>query len=77
MVKNAVDYIILLSLFVIRICRGTCSSVEMLKGYVVRERLGTPDQRHWKISIQQPVKNCVNYFVFDFSQVHQPNSRSV
>jgi len=22
---------------------GTCSSVEMLKGYTVRERLGTPE----------------------------------
>jgi len=28
------DYIILLSLFVKRIFRGTCSSVEMLKGYI-------------------------------------------
>ena len=28
--------------FAIRNFRGTCSSVEMLKGYVVRERLGTP-----------------------------------
>jgi len=26
--------------FVIRNFRGTCSSVEMLKGYMVRERLG-------------------------------------
>jgi len=32
----------LLSLFVIRTFRGTCSTVEMLKGYMVRERLGTP-----------------------------------
>ena len=28
--------------FAIRNFRGTCSSVEMLKGCVVRERLGTP-----------------------------------
>jgi len=28
--------------FVIRHFRGTCSSVRMLKGYMVRERLGTP-----------------------------------
>jgi len=28
--------------FVIRNFRGTFSSVEMLKGYMVRERLGTP-----------------------------------
>ena len=28
--------------FVIRNFRGTCSSVGMLKGYMVRERLGTP-----------------------------------
>ena len=28
--------------FVIRTFRGTCSSVGMLKGYMVRERLETP-----------------------------------
>jgi len=28
--------------FVMRNFRGTCSSVEMLKGYIVRGRLGTP-----------------------------------
>jgi len=33
--------IILLSLFVIIYYRGTCSSLEMLKGYMVREKLGT------------------------------------
>jgi len=27
---------------VIKNLRGTCSSVEMLKGYMARERLGTP-----------------------------------
>ena len=35
-------FVILLSLFVIRNIRGTCSSVEMLKGYMVKERLGNP-----------------------------------
>jgi len=29
--------------FVIRNFRGKCSSVGVLKGYMVRERLGTPD----------------------------------
>jgi len=29
--------------FVIKDFRGTCSLVEMLKGYIVKERLGTPD----------------------------------
>ena len=29
-------------IFVIRNCRGTCSSVEMMKVYMVRERLRTP-----------------------------------
>jgi len=33
---------ILLSLFVKRNFRGACLSVEMLNGYMVRERLGTP-----------------------------------
>ena len=28
--------------FLIRNVRGTCSSVEILKGYMFRERLGTP-----------------------------------
>jgi len=32
----------MLKYFVIRNFRGTFSSVEILKGYVVRERLGTP-----------------------------------
>jgi len=34
-------FVSLLSLFVIRNFRGTCSSVKMLKGYMVRERFGT------------------------------------
>ena len=29
--------------YLLKCCRGTCSSVGMLKGYMVRERLGTPD----------------------------------
>jgi len=33
---------LLVSLFVIRNFRGTCSSVEMLKAYMARKRLGTP-----------------------------------
>jgi len=28
--------------FVIRNLRGTCTSIEILNGYMVRERLGTP-----------------------------------
>jgi len=35
-------FAILLSLFVIRNFRCTCSSIKMLKGYMVTERLGTP-----------------------------------
>jgi len=35
-------FVILLSLFVIRNIRSTCSSVVMLKGYMVKERLGNP-----------------------------------
>ena len=42
-IKNSVDFFVSLSLFVIRNFRGTCSSVEMLKGYMVGERLGIPD----------------------------------
>jgi len=33
---------IFLSLFVIINFRGTCSSIEMLKGYMARESLGSP-----------------------------------
>jgi len=40
--------------------RGTCLSVKMLKGYMVRKRLGTPDLGrclpvtfyHWKRTVQ-------------------------
>jgi len=39
-------FVILLSLFVIRNFMGMCSSVKILKGYMVRERLGTPDLDH-------------------------------
>ena len=35
-------FVILLSFFVIRNFRGPWSSVEILKRYVVKERLGTP-----------------------------------
>jgi len=28
--------------YLLKCCRGTCSFVGMLKGYMVRERLGTP-----------------------------------
>jgi len=33
--------------FATRNFRGTCSSDEMLKGYMVRERLGTPALMRW------------------------------
>jgi len=39
--KFSVFFVILLNLSVIRKFRGSCSSVEMLKRYIVRERLGT------------------------------------
>jgi len=32
-------FVIFLNFFVIRNFRGTCSSIEMLKGYMARERL--------------------------------------
>jgi len=35
-------FVIFLNLFVTRNFRGTCSSIKMLKGYMVRESLGTP-----------------------------------
>jgi len=37
-----VDFVIFFSYFVTRNYGGACSSVEMLKGYMLRERLGTP-----------------------------------
>jgi len=40
-IKTSVNFYILLILFVIRNFRGTCSSIEMLKGNMVRERFGT------------------------------------
>jgi len=44
--KNSGDFVVLLTLFVIGNFRRTCSFVEMLKGYMVRERLGTPALKH-------------------------------
>jgi len=38
-------FVIFLSLYVIRNFRGTCPSVEMLKGYMARVSLGTPALR--------------------------------
>jgi len=35
-------FVILLSLFVTRNFSGTCSSVKILQGYMIREMLGTP-----------------------------------
>ena len=35
-------FVIFLNLFVIRNFMGTCSSTEVLKGYMARESLGTP-----------------------------------
>ena len=32
--------------YLLKCCRGTCSSVGMLKGYMVKERLGTPGLVH-------------------------------
>jgi len=42
-------FVFLLSLFDIRNFRGTRSSVGMLKGYMVKERLGTPGLCHIKL----------------------------
>jgi len=41
--------------FVIRSFRGTCSSVGMLKGYMVRKRLGTPVLEFGRGSYNQAV----------------------
>jgi len=35
-------FVFFLNLFVIRNFKGTCLSIEMLKGYMARESLGTP-----------------------------------
>jgi len=32
--------------YLLKYCMGTCSSVGMLKGYMARERLGTPALYH-------------------------------
>jgi len=37
----------MIKFIVIGYLRGTCTSVEMLKGYMVRERLGTPGLNTW------------------------------
>jgi len=40
-IKNSVDFNISLGFCVLRKFKGSCSCVEMLKRYIVRERLGT------------------------------------
>jgi len=42
MVIDEYIFVIFLNLFVVRKFGGTCSSIEMLKGYMARESLGTP-----------------------------------
>jgi len=57
-------FVILLSLFVIRNFTGPCSSVEMLKGYMVRERLGTPGLGvHRTYHVQNFLKLFVEQFL--------------
>jgi len=41
-VKRSASMIVIIKYFIIRHVWSTCSSVEMLKGYVVRKRFGTP-----------------------------------
>ena len=52
-------FVIILSLFVISNFRGTCSSIEILKGYMARESLGTPDIRSL-VGVSSLRKNCFN-----------------
>jgi len=51
-------FVIFLSLFVIRNFRGRCSSIEMMKGYMVRERLGNPALQHDRKTISDFVKRA-------------------
>jgi len=44
-------FVIFLSLYVMRNFRGTCSSIKMLKGYMVRVSLGT-------LSLEQRYTTC-------------------
>jgi len=50
----------------LKCCRGTCSFVGMLKGYMVRKRLGTPDPDElWKYTRgflrKQPEQNTSTF----------------
>ena len=44
-------FLILLSLFITSHSRGTCASVEIMKGYMFRERLGTTALSHIRVKI--------------------------
>jgi len=57
--------------FAIRNVRATCSSVEMLKGYMVRERLKTPDFQGRRKGFSQDGGQCL-----DFSRGGQIFSRA-
>jgi len=62
-IKYSVDFCYLLSLLVIRNFSGACSSFEVLKGYMARERLGTPGLDRTVIN----TKNTLNTtFFFQF-----------
>jgi len=50
--------------YLLKCFRGTCSSVGMLKGYVVRERLGTPG-----LALFYQKIHCFNNFVAVISHV--------
>jgi len=50
--------------------RGTCSSVGMLKGYMVRARLGTPvlrSRKFWKAAVGKFGKVGVGHFTSDYA----------
>ena len=52
-------FVIFLSVFVISNFRGTCLSIEILKGYMARESLGTPDIRSL-VGVSSLRRNCFN-----------------
>ena len=62
--------------YLLKRCRGTCLFVGMLKGYMVRKRLGTPDQveKHdekktltkWKNTMKKNPDQVEKHVFFDF-----------
>jgi len=62
--------------YLLKCCRGTCSFVGMLKGYMVRKRLGTPVLKHVAQSTNKQIVGGPPLYNFNATTVIHPQSRN-